>query len=82
MLKNHDFYNFKIKKYLMTPKILKRNLEMAGLKIIKFEGALFEVSLKNHKLNVLCDKYIKLFKLSWLLKNLTSVLVFKAKKPQ
>ncbi len=81
MLKNHDFYNFKIKKNLMTPKILKRNLKMAGFKITNFEGALFEVSLKNHKLNAICDKFIKLFKLSWLLKNLTSVLVFKVKKP-
>ena len=80
MLKNHDFYKYKIKKNLMTPKRLKRNLSQVGFKILKFEGALFEVSLKNHKLNALCDKYIKLFKLSWLLKNLTSVLVFKVKK--
>ena len=81
MLKYHDFHKFKIKKYLMTPFRLKKNLNLASFKILKFEGALFEVSLENSKLNAICDKYIKLFKLSWLFKNLTSVLVFKVKKP-
>lgn len=80
ILKNHDFYKYKIKKNLMTPNRLKKNLNQADFKILKFEGALYEVSLKNHKLNVICDKYIKFFKLNLLLKNLTSVLVFKVKK--
>ena len=80
MFKDHDFHKYKIKKNLMTPYRLKKNLNQAAFKILKFEGALFEVSLKNHRLNAICDRYIKLFKLSWLLKNLTSVLVFKVKK--
>ena len=80
MFKDHDFHKYKIKKNLMTPYRLKKNLNLAGFKILNFEGALFEVSLKNHKLNAICDKYINLSKLGWLLKNITSVLVFKVKK--
>ena len=71
MLKNHDFYKYKIKKRLMTPKILKK---------AKFEGVLFEISNTNQNLNSTFDRFIKTFKLNYLFKNLSSVLVFKLQK--
>ena len=80
MIKNHDFYKYKIQKHLMTPKLLKKNLTKSGFTISKFEGALFEISLKNQKINTSFDKFIKFSKLSWLFKKFSSVLVFKVKK--
>lgn len=80
MLKNHDFYKYKIKKRLMTPKILKKATIKAGFKILKFEGVLFEISNTNQNLNSTFDRFIKTFKLNYLFKNLSSVLVFKLQK--
>lgn len=79
-LKGHDFYQYKVKKRLMTPGRMKHLMLNSGFKILNFKGGLFEYSKARKNYNYHFDLFLKKTGLSVLLKNFTSVLVLKMEK--
>jgi hypothetical protein len=79
-LTNHDFYQYKVKKILMTPGRIKKILLKANFKILNFKPALFEYSKSKKNYNHYLDLFLKKTRLSFLFKYFASVLVFNLEK--
>lgn len=77
---NHDFYQYKVKKILMTPGRIKKILLKANFKILNFKPALFEYSKSKKNYNHYFDFFLKKTRLSILFKYFASVFVFNLQK--
>jgi hypothetical protein len=64
----------------MTPGRIKHLMLNSGFKILNFKGGLFEYSKERKNYNYHFDLLLKKTGLSVLLKNFTSILVFKMEK--